>query len=144
MTEGFSPGDAQDLLDSVLAPWVVSMGIKVTAFEATGGDFRVPENSALALRGGPGKGVLCGQAVAAIADTVSVLTLAGVNGRFRNCTTNDFSCNFLRPLMQGEVAVRAEVLANGRRSATVRVDIRQAGGGKLAATAHLAFLYLED
>ncbi len=144
MAGEFSPRDAEKLLAEVFAPWIAGMGLRVEAFDATGGDFVLDENSALALRGGPGRGVICGQAIAAVADTVAVLTLAGVNGRFRNCTTNDFSVNFLRPLMQGEVAIRAEALSNGRRSATVRVEVRQQKGGKLAATAHLAFLYLED
>ena len=144
MAGEFTTDMAQTLLAEVFAPWVNQIGLKAEFLEADGGNFVVPDNAALALRGGPGEGVVCGQAVAAIADTVSVLTLAGANGRFRNCTTIDFSCNFLRPLMRGEIAVRTQVLANGRKTATVRVEIRQAGGGKLAATAHCAFLYLED
>ena len=153
---GFSPADAQALLQSVFAPWVRALSLETLAFDASGGDFILPQNADLCLSGGPGQNVICGQAVMAVADTVSVLTLAGVNKRFRNCTTLDMATNFLRPLMLGPVAIRGEVLSNGRKSALVRVELRQAplgkpagkpSGkpvGKLAATANCAFLYLED
>ncbi|MFZ1813262.1 MAG: PaaI family thioesterase [Rhizobiaceae bacterium] len=143
-TGDFSPIDAQELLASVFAPWVQALNIRVAGFDEAGGDFEVPENRDICLRGGPGEGVICGQAVCSIADTVAVLTLAGVNKRFRNCTTLDLSCNFLRPLPVGPVDVRAEAISNGRKTAVVRCEFRSAGSSKLAATANCAFLYLED
>lgn len=148
MDTSFGAKEADDLLATVFAPWVRALNLRATGFDATGGDFILPENSDLCLSGGPGTNVICGQAVMAVADTVSVLTLAGVNKRFRNCTTIDMATNFLRPLMLGEVVIRGEVLSNGRKTALVRVELRQAKDGvttgKLAATANCAFLYLED
>ncbi|MEZ5872360.1 MAG: PaaI family thioesterase [Nitratireductor sp.] len=148
MEPSFGTSDADDLLATVFAPWVRALKLKATGFDANGGDFTLPENRDLCLSGGPGTDVICGQAVMAVADTVSVLTLAGVNKRFRNCTTLDMATNFLRPLMLGPVSIRGEVLSNGRKSALVRVEMRQALDGKplgkLAATANCAFLYLED
>ena len=148
MDASFGTAQADELLATVFAPWVRALNLGVSGFDASGGDFILPENSELCLSGGPGTNVICGQAVMAVADTVSVLTLAGVNGRFRNCTTLDMATNFLRPLMLGPVAIRGEVLSNGRKSALVRVELRQAMAGKplgkLAATANCAFMYLED
>ena len=104
------------------------------------GRFVLPQNSRLS-RGG---GILCGQAIAAAADTVSVLALSAFNGRFRACTTVDLTSHFMRPLSEADTEIRVEALSNGRRMAVTRVEFRSAGGGKLAAAATCAFAYLED
>ena len=143
MTSAFGPPEAARLLAGVFAPWVCALNLQPLAFDEAGGDFLLPANADLTLNGGPGKGVICGQATAAIADTVSVLTLSAANGRFRTLTTTDMSCTFLRPLMLGDVAVRVHILSNGRKTAACRTELRQHGKEKLAMTANCTFLYLE-
>ena len=78
MDASFGTAQADELLATVFAPWVRALNLGVSGFDASGGDFILPENSELCLSGGPGTNVICGQAVMAVADTVSVLTLAGV------------------------------------------------------------------
>jgi uncharacterized protein (TIGR00369 family) len=129
------------LLRDAFAPWVRDPGLRPVELTAAGATFSMPANPRLA-RGG-GASVVCGQALAAAADTVSVLALCGLNGRFRNCTTVDLTTHFLRPLPVGDVDITVEALSNGRRMATTRVEFR-APGGKLAAHATCAFAYLED
>lgn len=136
----FGVSEAEETLSRVFAPWIVDMGLKPQGFDASGGDFLLPENPALVHIGG----VICGQATAAAADTCSVVALAAVNGRFRICTTVDLTTHFIRPLKPGAVEIRVEVLSNGRRMAYTRVEMKAKGEDKVAVTATSAFAYLED
>ena len=144
MTHSFGIDEAHDLLGRAFAPWVQALGLRAEGFDAEGGDFILPASDAL-YRVAPGSSpILCGQAIAAAADTVSVLALAALNGRYRNLTTVDLTCHFLRPLGGGDTAIRLTALSNGRRMATTRAEFRQGTGGKLGATVTCAFAYLED
>ncbi|MEO4000212.1 acyl-CoA thioesterase domain-containing protein [Mesorhizobium sp. CAU 1732] len=127
-------------LETFFAPWIVDMGLQATAFDETGGNFRLPENPRL-VHGG---GVICGQATASAADTASVVTLAALNGRFRMCSTVDLTTHFIRPLKPGSVDIRVEILSNGKRMAYARVEMRAAADARVAVTATSAFAYLED
>lgn len=127
----------------MFAPWVVDIGLRADDLGPDRARFTVPENPALALRGGPGSGVICGQALAAIADSVSVLALAGANGRFRNCTTTDMSVSYLRPAT-GALEIEVSVPRNGRQLASCQVTIRAAGHSKPAALATATFMYIGD
>jgi len=144
MAHEFGPAEMQTLLSDVFAPWIQALGIAPLSLSETGAQFHLPENAALVRGGGDGPKIVCGQAVAAVADTASVLTLCGLNGRFRNCTTVDLTTHFMRPMPLGGIDVFVEALSNGRRMATTRAEFRSAGNPKLAATATLAFAYLED
>jgi acyl-coenzyme A thioesterase PaaI-like protein len=140
----FDLPEMEALLKRVFAPWVQDLMIKPQAISVSGATFRVPENPRLVRTGGDGPAVVCGQAVAAIADTASVLALSALNGRFRNCTTVDLTTHFMRPMMLGDINVKIEALSNGRRMAVTRAELRGAGSDKLAATATCSFAYLED
>jgi uncharacterized protein (TIGR00369 family) len=136
----FGIPEVEALLKEGFAPWVQELGIEVAELTPTGGLFRLPENPRLSRIGG----IVCGQAIGAVADTVSVLALWGVSGRFRNVTTVDMTTHFMRPLMAGGVEAVVEAVSNGRRMAVTRVEFRQARAEKIAAVATCAFAYLED
>ena len=142
MAEKWTAGAAQQFLDDVFAPWIRAMGLKVDEVTETGLRMRLPQNADLIRGGGPGGGVVCGQAVAAAADTGSVVTLAALNGQFRPCTTVDLTTHFMRPLADGDVEIEINALSNGRRMATTRADFR-VPGGKVAATTTCTFAYLD-
>lgn len=135
---------AMSQVDYTFAPWVKELGIELVEAGPKSAKLRVPANDILELRGGPGAGVICGQAIAAIADTACVFALTGANGRFRNCTTTDMSVRFARPLPGGDVDVRVDLESNGRKLAVCRVTLMAAGGEKTAALATATFMYLED
>lgn len=140
----FGLTDMQTLLAQAFAPWVRDLQLTPTEITDTGALFLLPENPDLVRGGGDGPKVVCGQALAAVADTASVLALCGLNGRFRNCTTVDLTCHFMRPLMLGDVHITITALSNGRRMAVTRAEFRACEGAKLAATATCTFAYLED
>jgi uncharacterized protein (TIGR00369 family) len=136
----FDVDQANDLLKRIFAPWVVDLGLRAEGFDDKGGTFVLPANPKLVHVGG----VVCGQATASAADTVSVVTLAAMNGRFRICTTVDLTTHFIRPLPPGDVEIRCEVLSNGKRMAFVRVEQRAKGDTRAAVSATMAFAYMEE
>ena len=139
----FSNETAQVLLKEYFADWVRQLDMSFEKMTDQGARFRWAATPGLLRGADEGRpGVVCGQATSAVADTLSVLTLCALNEGFRDCTTADLHINFLRPLFDGEIEVDVTALSNGRRSATTRVEFRQSGSGKLAATATVAFIYL--
>lgn len=136
----FGLDEARGALADIFAPWIAEMGLQPVTFGPTQGEFILPRNDRLVHAGG----VICGQATASAADTCAVLTLAAANGRFRKCTTVDLTTHFIRPLPPQEVAIRVELLSNGRRMAYARVEMRAAGDERLAVSATGTFAYLED
>lgn len=131
------------LHDDVFAPWIRLLRLSPISIDERGCAFLLPANKQLTRGGGDGGGVVCGQAVGAAADTASVVALSAVNGRFRACTTVDLTAHFMRPLPQGDVDMRVDVLSNGRRMAVTRAELRAAGSEKLGAMVTCAFAYLE-
>jgi acyl-coenzyme A thioesterase PaaI-like protein len=140
----FSIADGKALLQNAFAYWVLAQNLTPVAFSKTQAKFVLPENDDLALRGGPGAGFVCGQAIAAAADTAVVIALAGANGRFRNCTTIDLATNFLRPLPMGDTLLVVDIESNGRKLAVCRIAFYGAGSDKPAALSTATFMYLED
>lgn len=140
----FGVAEGQALLGDVFAPWIQDLGLTVASVDEGGADFHMPGGARFVRSGGAGGGVICGQAVSAAADTASVVALATRNGRFRGCTTVDLTVHFMRPLPDGNVDVRVDVLSSGRRMAVTRAEFRAVGSEKIAATATCAFVYLED
>ncbi len=140
----FGPDEAQALVAETFAPWVAELGLRLVEAGPTQATLTLPADARLQLTGGPGTGVLCGQAIAAVADTACVLALAGANGRFRNCTTVDMSVRFIRPIVNAAADITVDLESNGRKLAVCRVTIRAEGSGKTAALATATFMYLED
>jgi acyl-coenzyme A thioesterase PaaI-like protein len=140
----FSIEDAKTLLQEAFAPWVLAQNLTPTSLGKSEAIFTLPANDAVALRGGPGAGLICGQAIASAADTATVIALAGANGRFRNCTTVDLSINYLRPLPMGDTKITVNIESNGRKLATCRLSIQSENAPKPAALATATFMYLED
>jgi uncharacterized protein (TIGR00369 family) len=136
----FGVDQANDLLKRIFAPWIVDLGLRAESFDDKGGTFVLPDNPRLVHVGG----VVCGQATASAADTVSVVTLAAMNGRFRICTTVDLTTHFIRPLPPGDIEIHANVISNGKRMAFVRVEQRAKGDTRVAVSATMAFAYMEE
>lgn len=136
----FGIEEAEHLMRTMFAPWVGELNLKALAFDATGGDFILPANPRI-VHGG---GVVCGQATASAADTVAVMALSALNGRFRLCTTVDLTTHFIRPLKPGDVDIRVDVLSNGKRMAYVRIEMRASDDSRIAVSATGAFAYMAD
>lgn len=133
-----SVSDLLALRDKSFAPMILQLGIEPVEVTETGASFEIPASDHVIRTGG----IVCGQAVAAIADTVGVMTLFAHNDQPRIMTTVDMTTHFMRPLSEGLLEAEAIILSNGKRMATVRIDIRQAGGEKTAGTTTCGYVYV--
>lgn len=131
--------EMKSFLSNEFAPMIQKLGIQPQSSSDVGASFEVPVNE-FVMRNGD---IVCGQAVASIADTVGVLTLVGHNPELRLLTTIDMTTHFMRPLFKGELKVDTRILSNGRRLASVFVEVRQKGSEKLAASSTCAYAYLD-
>ena len=143
MIEPFGIEQFQPVLDEVFAPWVRQLGLELLEFNETSCRFRMPQNSDLVREGGPGGGVVCGQALAGAADTVSVFALALMKNKLRPNTTTDFSIRFLRPIPMGDVTMEVKALSNGKRLAVTEVFFYAEGFDKPGAHATCTFAFLD-
>ncbi|MEL7465356.1 MAG: PaaI family thioesterase [Pseudomonadota bacterium] len=132
-----------EVSEEIFAPWVKALGVETVEVGEGRVRLRMPGDPDVTRQGGPGGGVVSGQAVAAAADTASVLALIALNDALRPCTTVDITTHFARPLPEGEAEIMVEAVSNGRRMAVTRVEIRAAGAAKLSAVATLTFAYLD-
>lgn len=116
----------QAALTTYFAPWVQALALRVEASSPQTVLLRLPQNEELSRIGG----MLCGQAMAAAADTAMVLALINHFGEFRPCTTVQLSTSFLKPLSGQDALIEARVIRAGKAMAFGEIDIRGAIDGK--------------
>lgn len=88
------------------------------------------------------RGALQGGLVATLADVVAGrATFAGLADGW-NAATSDLSLHYLAPITVGPARAEAHVLRRGRTSVVVRVDIRDVGTDRLAASGTVAYTIL--
>lgn len=141
MANGWGIDELKAMIKRDFAFFIQAMNIEPLEATDDGMQFLLPENRNL-VRGG---NILCGQAIASMADTIAVLTLFAHNAEQRLLTTVDMNVQFLRPLFLGDVGAQTFIQSNGKRLANVRVEFWQVGDdgpGKLAASANCAFAYI--
>lgn len=137
--------ELNQLLPELFAPWVQGLQLHAVEVLDSGVLFALPVTEQLLRAGGKGGGVVCGQALAAAADTTSVLALCHVNQRFRACTTTDLNIRFMRPLSaESAIELSVDVVSSGRRMAVTHINIKSQNELRLAASASCAFMYLDD
>lgn len=137
-----APSDLQDTFNQVFADWVKELDLKVVETAEKSISLKWNAGANLVRHVDPHR-VVSGQAAMAVADTASVLAIFSINGGLKNCTTVDLHMNFLRPLFEGDIDVEVTALSAGRKTVTTRVEFRMSGSDKLAATATVAFMYLD-
>jgi len=136
--KGLDIDGLKKLHGEAFAPMVQQMGIETVEITNTGARFHIPATEFIMRTGN----IVCGQAIAAIADTVGVMTLFAHNEEERIMTTVDMTTHFMRPLVKGTLEAEAFILSNGRRMANVRIEIRQEGSEKLAGSTTCAYVYV--
>jgi uncharacterized protein (TIGR00369 family) len=128
----------QHALVDLFSPWVQALGLEVVAFDVGEVTLRLPHSDQLSRVGG----MLCGQAMMAVADTAMVLALIAHFGQFRPCTTVQLSSTFLKPLSNQDALVTARVLRAGKSMAFGEIDLRGAEDGKSAFRASTTYALL--
>jgi uncharacterized protein (TIGR00369 family) len=136
------------LLTDVFAPWVQELGLLVEAVEsgrppgappdwAPGAIVRLPFTSKVRRDGG----VLCGQALMALADTAMVIACSAAWNGYRPMTTIDQTTHFLRPV-NFDVVADARVVRIGRTTSFGRVSIMSASDRRAVGMVSSAYAML--
>jgi uncharacterized protein (TIGR00369 family) len=116
--------EAATILRDSFAPWVLELGLSVTALDPRGtATLAMPAGERVARLGG----TICGQALMALADTAMVFAIAAASGGFRPMTTVGQTTSFLRPIAGRPAVATARLLKLGRTLAFGEVAIAAEG-----------------
>lgn len=145
---GFGIEEARRVLGEVFAPWVQDLGLSVEAIDyeppkaaadwQPGAILRMAFSERLCRHGG----VVCGQALMALADTSMVIANLAANRGYRPMTTVDQTTHFMRAVSQSDVLADARVVRLGRTMSFGRVTLLSAADNKPVAIVSSAFAML--
>ena len=145
----FDIAEARRVLGDVFAPWVRDLGLSVSAIECAppagsppdwqpGAILRMAFSERLCRHGG----IVCGQALMALADTAMVIAIQCANRGYRPMTTVDQTTHFMRAATKSDVLADARVVRIGRTMSFGRVTLSSAGDSKPVAMVSSAFAML--
>ncbi|NEW89394.1 MULTISPECIES: PaaI family thioesterase [Rhodopseudomonas] len=148
-TAEFSLDEAQRMLREAFAPWVLDLGLSVERLELDppaaspadwqpGATLRMAFSERLCRSGG----VVCGQALMALADTAMVFAVCAGNRGFRPMTTVDQTTHFLKAVAATDVIADARLVRLGRTMSFGRVTLLSAADQKPVAMVSSAFAML--
>lgn len=146
---GFGLEEARRILGEVFAPWVQDLGLSIEAIAheppdnaaadwQPGAILRMPFSERLCRHGG----VVCGQALMALADTAMVIAILTASRGYRPMTTVDQTTHFVRAVASSDVLADARVVRLGRTMSFGRVSLLSASDNKPVAIVSSAFAML--
>ena len=147
--ETFDIDGARRVLGEVFAPWVRDLGLSVEAVDyepppdaapdwQPGAMVRMAFSERLCRHGG----VVCGQALMALADTAMVIAILAASRGYRPMTTVDQTTHFMRAVASADVLADARVVRLGRTMSFGRVTLSNAADNKPVAMVSSAFAML--
>ena len=145
----FGIAEARRVLGDVFAPWVQDLGLSVSGIEFAppagaaadwqpGAILRMAFSERLCRHGG----IVCGQALMALADTAMVIANLCANRGYRPMTTVDQTTHFMRAATKSDVIADARVVRLGRTMSFGRVTLSSAADNKPVAMVTSAFAML--
>jgi uncharacterized protein (TIGR00369 family) len=145
----FDIEEARRVLRDVFAPWVLDLGLSVESLSLSpppdaaadwqpGAMLRMGFSDRLCRHGG----IVCGQALMALADTAMVIAILAANRGFRPMTTVDQTTHFLKAVTADDVIADARVVRLGRTMSFGRVTLSGATDSKPVAMVSSAFAML--
>ncbi len=126
---------AQSLLAENFAPWVQALDITVERIDAEGAALGIPVTDDIARVGG----IVCGQALATLADTSMVFAAAGHLGVFTPVATTNLETRFLTAARGTRVLCEAQVIRAGRALLFAEARLSAQPSGKPVAAASATF-----
>jgi acyl-coenzyme A thioesterase PaaI-like protein len=124
-----------EMYGHLFAPWVRDLGLRDFQLGAGRASALLPQSDALKLYAG----AVCGQAIMAAVDTVVTLAMFTTD-RIPKGTVYQHT-HFLRPAMNDDFRVEAEVLRFGKASAFAEARLTLTAGGELVALASSEFAF---
>jgi uncharacterized protein (TIGR00369 family) len=121
-------------------PWIWDLNLRVEHLSSDALRVRLPFDDRIARPGG----VVIGQAMMAMADTMMVLAICERLGRFATLATISATTNFLRAAVRQDVIGVARAVKVGRSTAFGEVDLFVSGDDGPIAQSLLTFAVLPD
>jgi uncharacterized protein (TIGR00369 family) len=121
-------------------PWIWDLRLRVEHVSPAEIRVRLPFDDRIARPGG----VVIGQAMMAMADTVMVLAICEKLGRFATLATISATTNFLRAAVRQDVICVARAVKVGRTTAFGEVEMAAEGSAEPIAQSLLTFAVLPD
>src|SRR3954466_7610247 len=121
-------------------PWIRDLDLPIEEVTPDAIRIRLPFSDRIARPGG----VVIGQAMMAMADTVMVLAICERLGRFATLATISLTTNFLRAAVQQDVIGVARAVKVGRATAFGEVEMFVAGRNEPIAQTLSTFAVLPD
>jgi uncharacterized protein (TIGR00369 family) len=145
----FNLEEARGVLREVFAPWVQDLNLSIIGIESDpppgapadwqpGAILRMAFSDRLCRHGG----IICGQALMALADTAMVIAVLAANRGYRPMTTVDQTTHFMRPAAQSDVIADARVVRLGRTMSFGRITLSSSTDNKPVAMVSSAFAML--
>ncbi|SRR5258707_7370294 len=145
----FDIEQARRVLGDVFAPWVQDLGLSIERIEYAppsdaaadwqpGAILRMAFSERLCRHGG----IVCGQALMALADTSMVFAILAANRGYRPMTTVDQTTHFMRAVTSSDVLADARVVRLGRTMSFGRVTLFGSADAKPVAIVSSAFAML--
>jgi uncharacterized protein (TIGR00369 family) len=145
----FDIEEARRVLGDVFAPWVQDLGLSISSVDYAppaeasadwqpGAILRMGFSERLCRHGG----IVCGQALMALADTAMVIANLAANRGYRPMTTVDQTTHFMRAVTGSDVLADARVIRRGRTMSFGRVTLSSATDNKPVAMVSSAFAML--
>ncbi len=130
-----TPEIVEKFLYDHFAPWVQALEPKVTLAEAQKTVLEIPVTDALNRTGG----IVCGQALSALADTAMVLACGAHEGQMIPVGTVTLDTQFMRPASGDSIRAEAEITRAGKSMIFARCTLFAEPSGKAVATATATF-----
>ncbi len=127
-------------LEDHFAPWVRALDIRIETVATGRVVLAVPAGPHLARVGG----IVCGQAMMALADTAMALALATTRGAFVPTTTVTQTTTFLRPARGARLLADARVVRAGRTLAYGEITLHGDDPDRPVAHATSTYMFLES
>jgi uncharacterized protein (TIGR00369 family) len=145
----FDIEEAKRVLREVFAPWVQDLDLSIVDIECEppanasadwqpGATLRMAFSDRLCRHGG----IVCGQALMALADTAMVIAMVAASRGYRPMTTVDQTTHFMRAVASSDVLADARVVRLGRTMSFGRVTLFAAIDNKPVAMCSSAFAML--
>jgi uncharacterized protein (TIGR00369 family) len=136
----FDTDQAQAFLASSFAPWVQALDLTVEDVRADGhAVLSMPITEAVARMGG----IVCGQALATLADTAMVLSTAAHFGSPRDVATTNLDTQFLSAGRGERIRCTARITRAGRSLIFAQADLVALPDGRPVASASATFFVPE-
>ena len=130
-----TPETANTILEQAFAPWVKSLSLEVTEIGAQGVTMTMPISPDINRMGD----IVCGQALAALADTAMVFACFGHLDAVEPVGTVTLDTQFLRPATGDSIRAEAEVTRAGKSMIFTRCTLIAEPSGKPVAMAAATF-----